>query len=88
LQAEPKKLPVSAILFGILAGVVGGAVGLGLGIALGSVLAAVFHVSPMEGGAGYFAVAIALMVALVVTPASILLALYWRGVRTIWLFVD
>jgi hypothetical protein len=27
------------------------------------------------------------MVALVVTPASILLALYWRGVRTIWLFV-
>ena len=41
----------------------------------------------MEGGAGYFAVAIALMVALVVTPASILLTLYWRGVRKIWLFI-
>jgi len=41
----------------------------------------------MEGEAGYFAVAIALIVALIVTPSSILLTLYWRGVRTIWLFV-
>ena len=41
----------------------------------------------MEGGAGYFAVAIALIVALIVTPSSILLTLYWRGIRGIWLFV-
>jgi hypothetical protein len=87
MQAGTKKLPVNAILFGILAGVVGAAVGLGVGIALGSVLAAALHVSPMEGGAGYFAVAIALIVALIVTPSSILLTLYWRGVRTIWLFI-
>jgi len=87
LQAATKKLRVSAILFGVLAGIVGLGGGLILGIALGSALAAAFHVSPMEGGAGYFAVAIALMVALVVTPASILLTLYWRGVRKIWLFI-
>src|SRR5437867_11194420 len=87
ISGESKKLPISAILFGILAGVVGGAAGLGLVLALGSVLASAFHVSAMEGEAGYFAVAIALIVALIVTPSSILLTLYWRGVRTIWLFV-
>src|SRR5437870_11435765 len=80
ISGESKKLPISAILFGILAGVVGGAAGLGPGLALGSVLASAFHVSSMEGEAGYFAVAIALIVALIVTPSSILLALYWRGV--------
>ena len=87
ISPRPKKLPVRAILFGILAGVVGVAAGLGLGLALGSVLASAFHVSSMEGEAGYFAVAIALIVALIVTPTSILLTLYWRGVRTIWLFI-
>src|SRR5437867_8438384 len=87
ISGESKKLPVSAILFGILAGVVGVAAGLGLGAVLGSVLASAFHVSTMEGEAGYFAVAIALIVALVVTPSSILLTLYWRGVRRIWLFI-
>jgi hypothetical protein len=81
------KLSVSAILFGILAGVIGVAAGLILGMALGSALAAAFHISPMEGGAGYFAVAIALIVALIVTPISILLTLYWRGIRGLWLFV-
>jgi hypothetical protein len=87
ISARPKKLPVSVILFGILAGAVGGAGGLVLGIALGSALAAALHVSPMEGGAGYFAVAIALVVALIVTPVSILFTLYWRGIRGIWLFI-
>jgi hypothetical protein len=87
LQPTTKKLSVSAILFGILGGVIGLGGGLILGIALGSALAAAFHVSPMEGGAGYFAVAIALLVTLVVTPTSILLSLYWRGVRRIWLFI-
>lgn len=87
LQAEPKKLSPSAILFGILAGIVGLGGGLILGFALGGALAAVFHVSPMEGGAGYFAVAIALIVAAIVTPTSILLTLRWRGVRSIWLLI-
>jgi hypothetical protein len=86
-RAATKKLPVSAILFGILAGIVGGAIGLVLGMFLGGALAAAFHVSPMEGGAGYFAVSIALIVALVVAPGSILVTLYWRGVRRIWLLV-
>jgi hypothetical protein len=87
ISGESKKLPISAILFGILWGIVGAAVGLGLGFVLGSVLAAAFHVSTMEGEAGYFVVAIALIVALIVTPSSILLTLYWRGVQRIWLFV-
>lgn len=60
---------------------------MGLGVVLGSVLAAALHVSRMEGEAGYFAVVIALMVTLIVSPTSILLTLYWRGVRKFWLFL-
>jgi hypothetical protein len=82
-----KNLSVSAILLGILGGIIGTGAGLLLGFAVGSGLAAAFHVSTFEGGAGYFAVLIALLVTLVVTPACILLTLYWRGVRSIWLFV-
>jgi hypothetical protein len=79
------KLSFSAILVGILAGIVGIGGGLFLGFLLGGVLAAAFHVSTFEGEAGYFAVAIALIVAVITTPTAILLALYWRGVRRIWL---
>ena len=50
LQAATKKLPVSAILFGILAGIIGIAAGLFLGFALGAALAAAFHISTFEGG--------------------------------------
>jgi energy-coupling factor transporter transmembrane protein EcfT len=82
-----KNLSVSAILLGILGGLIGVAAGLFLGFALGSGLAAAFHVSTFEGGAGYFAGLIALLVTLIVTPAAILLVLYWRGVRSIWLFL-
>jgi energy-coupling factor transporter transmembrane protein EcfT len=82
-----KNLSVSAILLGILGGIIGIAAGLFLGFALGSGLAAAFHVSTFEGGAGYFAALIALLVTLVVTPAAILLVLYWRGIRGIWLFI-
>ena len=77
MQPPTKKLSVGAILlaiFGCLVGVV-------VGLVLGSVLATALHVSPMEGGAGYLAVAIALIVVLIITPSSILLALYWRGVK-------
>jgi hypothetical protein len=87
LQAATKKLSVSAILFGILAGIIGIGAGLFLGFALGSALAAALHVSAFEGGAGYFAISIALIVTVIVTPSSILLALYWRGIRGPWLFV-
>jgi hypothetical protein len=85
LQAATKKLSVSAILFGILAGFVGVGGGLILGFALGAALAAALHVSPMEGGAGYFAVSIALTMTLIVAPSSILAVLYWRGIRGLWL---
>jgi hypothetical protein len=82
-----KTLSVSAILIGILGGIVGIAAGLFLGFALGAALAAAFHVSTFEGEAGYFAAAIALLVTCIVTPSLVLLTLYWRGVRRIWLFI-
>ena len=87
MQAATKKLSFSAILFGILGGIIGLVAGLFLGFALGSALAAAFHVSTFEGEAGYFAAAIALIVTVIVTPSTILLTLYWRGVRRMWLFV-
>jgi hypothetical protein len=87
VQLATKKLSVSAILFGILAGIIGIAAGLFLGFALGAALAAAFHVSTFEGGAGYFAAAIALIVTCLVAPGLIVLTLYWRGTRGLWLFV-
>jgi urea transporter len=81
MQTAQKKLSVSAILLGILGGIVGLAAGLFLGFALGATLASVFHVSSFEGGAGYFAIVIALLVTVFVTPVAILLTLYWRGIR-------
>jgi len=86
VQPGAKKLSVSAVLFGILAGIIGVAAGLFLGFALGAVLAAAFHVSTFEGEAGYFAAAIALLVTCIVAPGLILLTLYWRGIRGLWLF--
>jgi hypothetical protein len=87
VKAAINKLSVGAILFGILGGIIGIAAGLFLGFALGSALAAALHVSAREGEAAYFTVAIALIVACIVTPVSILATLYWRGVRSIWLFI-
>ncbi len=87
VQPATKKLSVSGILFGILAGVIGIAAGLFLGFALGAALAAAFHVSSFEGGAGYFAAAIALLVTCMVAPGLVLLTLYWRGTRGIYLFL-
>jgi hypothetical protein len=87
VQPATKKLSASAILFGILAGIVGVTAGLFLGFALGAALASAFHISSFEGGAGYFAASIALIVTLIVTPLLIVLTLYWRGVRSIWLFI-
>jgi hypothetical protein len=86
VQPATKKLSVSAILFGILAGIIGIAAGLFLGFALGAAVAAGFHVSTFEGEAGYFAAAIALLVTCIVAPGLILLTLYWRGARGLWLF--
>jgi len=87
VQAATRTLSVSAVLLGIVGGIVGLAAGLFLGFALGAGLAAVFHVSSFEGEAGYFAVSIAILVTLIVTPVLILLTLYWRGVRRIWLLI-
>jgi ABC-type antimicrobial peptide transport system permease subunit len=77
LQAATRKLSVSAILLGILGGIIGLGVGLFLGFALGAALAAAFHVSTFEGEAGYFAVAIAILVTLVVTPWNALSSTRW-----------
>jgi hypothetical protein len=87
VQPATKKLSVSAILFGILAGIIGIAAGLFLGFALGAALAAAFHVSSFEGGAGYFAAAIALLVTCIVAPGLVLFTLHWRGTRGVYLFV-
>jgi len=87
VQSATKKLSVSAILFGILAGIIGIASGLFLGFVLGGALATAFHVSSFEGEAGYFAAAIALLVTCLVGPGLILLTLYWRGTRGLYLFV-
>jgi hypothetical protein len=87
MQVASKKLSVSAILLGILGGIIGLAAGLSLGFALGAILARVLHISSFEGGAGYFAVAIASLVTVLVVPVAILLTLYWRGIRGIWLFI-
>jgi hypothetical protein len=87
MQAAPKKLSVSSILLGIVGGIIGLAAGLFLGFALGAMLAKVMHVSSFEGGAGYFAISIAILVTILVAPAAILLTLYWRKVRGIWLFI-
>src|SRR5438132_7600461 len=87
MQAAPKKLSVSAILLGIVGGIIGLAAGLFLGFALGAILAKVMHISSFEGGAGYFAVAIAILVTVLVAPVAVLLTLYWRGIRGIWLFI-
>ena len=87
MQAAQKKLSISAILLGIIGGIIGLAAGLLLGFALGAMLAKVLHISSFEGGAGYFAVAIALLVTIVVAPLAIVLTLFWRGIRGIWLFI-
>jgi hypothetical protein len=87
VKAAINKLSVSSILFGILGGIIGIAAGLFLGFALGSALAAALHVPSREGEAAYFSVAIALIVTCIVTPVFILVTLYWRGVRSIWLFM-
>src|SRR5215813_1040899 len=87
MQAAPKKLSVSAILLGIVGGIIGLTAGLFLGFALGAILAKVLHVSSFEGGAGYFAISIAILVTILVAPVTILVTLYWRGIRGIWLFV-
>jgi hypothetical protein len=87
MQPATRPLSVSAILLGIVAGIIGIAAGLFLGFALGAALAAALHVRTFEGEAGYFAAMIALLVTLVIAPLSIVLTLYWRGVRRIWLFI-
>src|SRR5947209_5184641 len=83
MQTAPKKLRLKTVLLGII----GLATGLFLGFALGAILAKVMHISSFEGGAGYFAISIAILVTVLVAPLAILLTLYWRGTRGIWLFI-
>jgi len=85
--SRAKKISVSAILLGIVGGIIGLAAGLFLGFALGAILAKVMHISSFEGGAGYFAISIAILVTILVAPVVILLTVYWRGIRGIWLFI-
>jgi hypothetical protein len=86
-ESHVPKLSFGAILLGILGGIIGLVIGALLGLLLGSLLASAFHVTTMEGAAGYFAVTVALIITAIVTPLSIILTLYWRGVRRIWLLI-
>jgi hypothetical protein len=82
-----RKLSVSAVRLGIIGGIIGLAVGLFLGFALGAALVRVFHISSFEGGAGYFAILIAIIVTIVITPVAIVLTLFRRRIRGIWLLI-
>ena len=87
MEAASKKLSISSILLGIIGGIIGLAAGLFLGFAFGAILAKLLHISSFEGGAGYFAVVIALLVTVLVAPVAIVLTLYKRGIRGVWLFI-
>ena len=82
-----RKLPVSAIFLGILAAVIGGLIGAFGAGAIGALLANAMHVSSREGESGYFVVFIALIGIVLVTPTAIVLTLYWRRVRGVWLLL-
>jgi hypothetical protein len=87
VQTATTKLSATTILLGIAGGIVGLAVGVCLGFGLGAALASVFHISSFEGGAGYFAITIAFIVTVLVTPLAIIVTLYCRGIRGFLLFI-
>ena len=82
-----RKNFASAQFFSVVGGIIGLAAGLCLGFALSAILARAMHISSFEGSAGYFAISIAILVTVLVAPVAILLTLYWRGIRGIWLFI-
>jgi hypothetical protein len=71
----------------MLAAVIGGLIGAFGGGAIGALLASAMHVSSREGESGYFVVFIALIGIVIAMPAAVLLTLYWRGVRSVWLLL-
>jgi len=82
-----RKLPIGAVLLGMLAAVIGGLIGAFGGGAIGALLASAMHVSSREGESGYFVVFIALIGIVIATPGAVVLTLYWRGVRSVWLLL-
>jgi energy-coupling factor transporter transmembrane protein EcfT len=87
MQTSTSKLPVSAILLAMFATVIGGILGALFGGLIGSLLASAMHVPAREGESGYFIIFVGLIAIGIVTPASVLLTLYWRGVRKWWLLL-
>jgi hypothetical protein len=71
----------------MLAAVFGGLIGAMAGGLIGSLLASAMHVSAREGESGYFIIFIALIAIAIATPAAVLITLYWRGVRKLWLLI-
>jgi hypothetical protein len=82
-----KKLPLRTILLGMVAAVVGGIAGGVLGGLIGSLLAGAMHVSSREGESGYFVISIALIGIVLCAPAVVVLMLYRRGLRRLWLLI-
>jgi hypothetical protein len=87
VQAVAKKLPVSAVFLAMLAAVIGGVIGALAGGLIGSLLASATHIPAREGESGYFIIFIALIAIVIATPAAVLLTLYWRGIRRLWLLI-
>lgn len=71
----------------MVAAVFGGLIGAMAGGLIGSLLASATHVPAREGESGYFIIFIALIAIAIATPAAVLLTLYWRGVRKLWLLL-
>jgi hypothetical protein len=84
---ETRKLPLSAVLLAMIAAVIGGIFGALAGGLIGSVLASAMHVPGREGESGYFVLFIGLIAIAIASPAAVVLTLYWRGVRQIWLLL-
>lgn len=88
--AAPAKnhgLSVGTIFLTMLVALVSGAVGAFLGAAAASAYAAAVHMSNMEGGRGYFAIAIGLLVGLGLMISATVFTLYRRGARGVWLLL-
>lgn len=71
----------------MLAAVIGGLIGAFGGGGIGTLLASAMHVSSREGESGYFVIFVALIGIVIATPLAVLLTLYCRGVRRVWLLL-
>jgi hypothetical protein len=85
VQIVAKKLPAGAILMAMVAAGIGGVIGTLIGLLIGSLLASSMHIPAREGESGYFIIFTGLIGLVIASPTAVLLTLYWRGLRRLWL---